>query len=270
MTLPIDTLLVRHGQSEGNAAKRLAEGGDHGAMSPEFLSRHTRSYRLTDLGRTQAKQAGEWLRQEFYFGSYGFDRHMVSEYTRAMETAGLLGLPEARWYSDFYLTERDWGDLDRYPEDERLRLFGENMKMRHVEPFFWKPPNGESFSELTMRFDRVLHTLHRECSDKRVVIVCHGELMWAARVKIERMKQEQFKELHLSKDPDHRIHNCQIIHYTRRNPETGRLASHANWRRMIRPTEDPVRIFPWEEIHRPTYTNEELLELTGKTEAMVA
>lgn len=269
MTLPIDTVLVRHGESEGNLAKRLSEKGDHTAMTPEFLGRHTASFRLTDLGRTQARQAGDWLQREFFDNSFGFDRYFVSEYTRAMETAGELGLPNARWFAQYNLTERDWGDLDRFTEEERNARFAESLRMRNVEPFYWKPPNGENFSEVTFRFDRVLGTLHRECSDKRALIVCHGEVMWAARVALERMSQHRFKELHLSKDPDHRIHNCQIIHYTRRNPATGQLAKHANWMRMIRPTDDPVRIFPWVEIERPQYSNEALLELTGRTEAMV-
>ena len=35
-------------------------------------------------------------------------------------------------------------------------------------------PNGESIAQLCLRIDGVLHTLHRECSDKRVLVVCHG------------------------------------------------------------------------------------------------
>lgn len=268
MTLPIDTIFVRHGQSEGNLAKRKADAGDHSAMSPEFLGRHTSSFRLTDLGRHQAKLAGEWLRGEFFKTSYGFDRYFVSEYIRAIETAGEFGLPQAKWYPKNVLTERDWGDLDRCNEEERVARFAENLKMRHVDPFFWKPPNGESFQQLTSRLDRMLDTLHRQCSDKRVILVCHGEVMWAARVVLERMSQERFKELHLSDDPRHRIHNCQIIHYTRRDPETDELADRANWMRMIRPADSPVKIFPWVKIKRPSYSNDELLELAGKVTPM--
>lgn len=269
MTLPIDLVLVRHGESEGNVAKRLSEKGDHSVMTPEFRGRHTASYRLTNKGREQAKSAGLWIQQEFFDNSFGFDQYMVSEYIRAMETAGYLDLPDARWFGQYNLTERDWGDLDRFTEEERVRRYAENLSLRDIEPFFWRPPNGESFAQLTFRFDRVLDTLHRGNS-QRALLVCHGEVMWAARVAIERMSQERFRELHLSKNPDHRIHNCQIIHYTRRNPKTGELSQYANWRRMIRPTEDPVRIFPWEQIERPVYTNEDLLEIASRVQAMVA
>ncbi len=270
MTLPIDTVLVRHGESEGNLAKRLSEQGDHSIMTTQFLDRHTASWRLTDKGRDQAARAGKWIQEEFFNGPVGFDRYMVSEYIRAMETAGCMGLPNALWHSEYRLAERSWGELDQYSEEKRNEKFADNLRRRDVEPFFWKPLNGESFSELTTRFDRVLDTLHRECSDKRVGIVCHGEMMWAGRVAIERMPQERFKELHLSKNPDDRIWNCQIIHYTRRDPVTGELHKHANWMRMIRPTADPIQIFPWTRIERPVYTNEDLVSLASKTEAMVA
>ena len=221
---------------KGNAAKRQSEKGDHSAFTDEFRKRHTASFRLSDLGRQQALAAGEWIRNEFYEkGGIGFDRYVTSEYYRAMETAALLNLPKADWLCDFYLSERSWGDIDVYPENERVEKFGQALQRREVEAFFWAPPNGESFTQLCQRVDRALDTLHRGSSDKRVIIVCHGEVMWAFRVRIERMSQEKFKELNLSDDPNDRIHNCQILHYTRRDPNEHKLTEHANWMRMIRP-----------------------------------
>lgn len=270
MALPIDLVLVRHGESEGNAAKRRAEKGDATAYSTEFLHRHTSSYRLTAKGRTQPPKTGDWLRQEFYgAGQFGFDRAIVSEYVRAMETAALLDLPDARWYAEFYLTERDWGELDNYSPQERQARFSDNMARRQVEPFFWRPVDGESFADLCLRVDRVLLTLHRECSDKRVVIVCHGEVMWAFRVRIERLSQVKFRELHLSEKSEDRIYNCQVIHYTRRNPETGKLGEHAHWVRVVRPTEDPVWTSGWQHFERPRYSNQDLLDVVEKNPAMV-
>ncbi len=265
MPLPIDLVLVRHGTSEGNAAKRLSEKGDHTAIN-KLKGRHTASFRLTNQGRRQALQAGEVLRSSF--GQ--FDRYYTSEYTRAMETAGLLDLPDAEWFCDFYISERDWGDLDVLPESERQERFGQALAMRHVEPFFWAPPNGESFANLCLRIDRMLNTLHRECGDKRVIIVCHGEVMWAFRVRMERMSQVRFKELHLSRRDEDRINNCQIIHYTRRNPVTGKLAKHADWMQMTRPTASPVWQSGWRDIVRPRYSNKDLLDVVSNVKQMVA
>lgn len=270
--LPIDIVLVRHGESEGNAAKRAMERGDPDILRQAFAGRHTSSFLLSDLGVRQALRTGEWLKQAF---PDGFDRYYCSDYKRAMQTAGLLSLPNAQWRRNAYLVERDWGILDRLSDREREAQFAENMRTRDTEPFFWRPgESGESFLQVQFRLDRVLDTLHRECSDKTVIIVCHGEVMWAFRVLLERMSQERFRELHLSRDPDDRIHNCQIIHYSRRNPHNPRkffgLDPHMRWVRMIRPTDDPVRDFGWQTFDRPTYSNAELLALTASIRRLSA
>ena len=261
--LPIDLVLIRHGQSEANLAKRRSEAGDHSTFTREFVERHSSSFHLTELGRKQAETTGHWLRSEFCRNPDlpGFDRYITSEYARARETAALLNLPKARWYRDVYLTERNWGDLDVCPENERGIRFGNTMRQRLSQPFFWTPPNGESFLQLCLRIDRVLDTLHRECSDKRVIIVCHGEVMQAFKVRLERMSQDRFRELTFSRKREEIIFNGQIIHYTRKNPTSGDLSEHANWVRDIRPDQiDPSKFFTgWREIKRPTYSNEDLL-----------
>ncbi len=269
MTLPIDLVLVRHGQSEGNALKRRSEAGDREAFTEEFLRRHTASWRLTTAGRLQAFQAGSWLNKEFYGHGITFDRLYTSNYYRAMETAAGLKLPDASWYQDFYLTERDWGDLDKCTDDERQEKFGDALKRREDEPFFWRAPNGERFVELCLRVDRHLSTLHNSCSDKRVCIVCHGEVMRAFQVRIERLSQERFRELHLSENSDDRIHNCQIIHYSRRNPKTKAVEPYCNWVRMVRPTVSPAWDTGWRQITRSQYSNEDLLAIVSQVESMV-
>ncbi|MCR4333693.1 MAG: histidine phosphatase family protein [Patescibacteria group bacterium] len=270
MTLPIDLVLVRHGQSEGNKAKRLSEAGDDSAYTDDFLIRHSAGFRLTDKGREQALQTGKFLRKD-WFGNYtGFNRYITSEYLRAMETAGHLQLPGAEWYCEPYLTERDWGELDIYPENERQERFGAELQRREIEPFFWRPPNGESFLGLCRRVDRVLDTLHRECSDKHVLIVCHGEVMRAFQVRIERISQVRFKELMLSRKSEDRIYNCQVVHYTRANPADGALSPYAGWVKWTRPTDTPVTTSGWQKIIRPPhYSNEKLLEVVSRTPAMI-
>lgn len=264
MTLPLDLVLVRHGQSEGNAARRLSEAGDHSAYSEAFRNRHSGSFRLTDQGRREAQAAGRWIQSELC-SQYGFDRHYVSEYVRAKETAGHLGLLGATWFTDPYLTERDWGEIDITPEHERQERFGKALKMREIEPFFWSPPNGESFMTLCLRIDRMLQTLHRECGDKRVIMVCHGEVMRAFQVRLERLSQARFRELILSDKPEDRIYNCEIMHYTRREPAGDRrLLPHFCSVRKVRAVqnsweEDPW-ISRWQEIVRPRYNNEDLLK----------
>lgn len=274
--LPVDLVLVRHGESEGNVATQRSRQGDHSVFTPEFLARHSSRFRLSARGREQAVAAGEWLRGEFSLlcptipGSASFDRHYTSEYVRAMETAALLGLPAARWYADFYLRERNWGDMEVLPESERKAHFAASMAMKKCAPFFWTPPNGESIAEVCLRVDRVLATLHREADTfRRVVLVCHGEVMWAFRVRLERLSERQYKQMDLSKDPHDRIHNCQVLHYSRRDPATGFTYPFANWVRSVCPLDPVLSSNEWRAISRQTFTNEELLARVQKTKPMV-
>lgn len=95
------------------------------------------------------------------------------------------------------------------------------------------------------------------------------------------MKQSTFRTI-LS-DPKEKIHNGQIIHYTRRDPQTGEIAPTINWMRSIctfhwfgevwfdlryleefvdwylGPWDTTLSTNVWQQIERPTWTNEELL-----------
>ncbi len=269
MTMPKHLVLVRHGESEGNVATKLSRAGDDRLHTPEFAARHSSSWRLTDKGKEQATTVGRWLRENIFGGV--FDRHYVSPYLRAAETAALLGLPDAGWRMELHLRERDWGELDVMTHEERQRRFAASLERREVEPLFWSPPNGESIANVCLtRIFRMLDTLHRECTEQRVIIVAHGELMWGFRVALERLSPQRYAELDLSKSPFDRIHNCQILHYTREDPLTQELVSSYRWMRSIYPMDLSKSRNMWEEIVRPAYTNERLLELVSKTPRLIS
>jgi len=119
------------------------------------------------------------------------------------------------------------------------------MERRKRDTFFWSPPEGESLAQVCIRIDHTLNTLRRDCSNQKVIIVCHGEgmmviveviaqshltsvnrsqpVMWAFRVRIERLSQIRFHQLANSKDPKDQMHNTQVLHYTRMNPKTGEV-----------------------------------------------
>jgi NAD+ kinase len=269
MGMPNNLVLVRHGESEGNIAIALSKKGDHSAYSGPFKDRHSSLWRLSREGVKQAALTGEWIKNDL---NLCFDRFYTSEYLRAMETAALLDIENASWFAEFYLRERNWGSLDRASVQEREEHFKESMKERSIDPFYWTPPNGESMAELCIRIDRVIQTLHRECSGKNVIIVCHGEVMWAFRVRLERMTQETFHLLDGSKKPIHRIHNCQVLHFTRIDPNRPNRspADYLNWMRSICPWNPELSDGGiWHSIHRPRYSNTDLLNRVARVKPLI-
>jgi NAD+ kinase len=267
MSMPLDLVLVRHGHSEGNHASELSKKGDHSAFTEKFRNRHSSLWRLSDKGVEQAEVTGAWIRQNLF---PKFDRFYVSDYLRAQETAGLLELPNALWRSEIYLRERNWGDLDRVSIEEREARFKASIAERAINQFYWRAPNGESMADVCMRVDRVHDTLHRECEDKRVIAVCHGEIMWGFRIRLERMLPETFMRLETSHDVEHAMSNCQILHYTRRNPHHSELSPtpHFGWMRSLCPCKGRDQS-PWKAIDRVLLTNEDLLARARSVERIL-
>ena len=88
-------------------------------------------------------------------------------------------------------------------QEERIKKFSHELKRRDRDRFFWSPPGGESLANVAQRVDRFLTMLHRECPDEKAIVVCHGEVMWAFRLRLERMSQGRFTSLGYSNDnPD--------------------------------------------------------------------
>ncbi|CAH0475704.1 unnamed protein product [Peronospora belbahrii] len=141
-----------------------------------------------------------------------------------METAGRMGLPGARWYAEMLIRERDWGAMDLMSEQERFIKMQDELKRRELNRFYYAPPGGESLAAVAQRADRLLGILNQECHDKQAIVVAHGEVIWAMRTRLERMSQDTFIELQESGRMVDQIHNGHILHYTRKDPQTGEMA----------------------------------------------
>lgn len=261
--MPLDLILVRHGESEGNVANHATKHGDDSHFTDDFLSRHSSLWRLTDKGIEQAIAAGAWIRANL---GAEFGKYYVSEYLRAKETAAHLALPTAAWFPSLWLRERDWGALDSMTQTERQERYAFEIARRTIDPFHWTPPHGESMAQLCLRVDRVLGTLHRE-ADSSAIVVCHGEVMQTFRVLLERQGIQTFIEIDRSKDPLDEIHNCSILHYTRRDPESGEISPYLSWMRSTCPWDLSLSANTWQPIVRRRFSNDALLaecELTTR------
>jgi NAD+ kinase len=268
MGMPMDLVLVRHGQSETNVAAHASRHGDDSWLEhPEYRERHPSLAHLTDLGVEQAHQAGTWTRHNL---GETFDRYYVSAYTRALETAAQLQLPQARWHIDARLREHEYGREAQPTAGERQHQdLVDSARMHSSSPFFARRVGGESMAEVVERVRDMLDTLHRDADGKRVIVVCHGQLMRAFHVALARLTPQAYAGWLTSTEVADRIHNGQVFHYTRRlDPgatPAGELAPHFTGWRSISATDLSLCDPAWRPLHRPVFDNEELLALAAQT-----
>jgi NAD+ kinase len=258
--LPVNLFLIRHGESEGNRAKRLSEGGDHSVIN-SLRNTHTSMWPLTQKGFEQGTVTGAFLQSYLILNRIHINRMFVSSYARAMQTAAALNLKDADWKIDPRIAERNWGSLDRLSEEERRERYAEVLAMRDVEPYFWMPPDGECFNALLIRVRDLVDSLDRS-NYENVVVVCHGEVIKAFRIVLHGLTPMEYAKMEFSKDQRDRVHNCQIDHYSRRNPHTWDLGKRISWRTVFRPAEsdNPLEqpLIAWERFEKKTVSNEDL------------
>jgi broad specificity phosphatase PhoE len=253
MAMPNNLVVVRHGHSEGNLAVEKAKAGDNSLYTPDFRELPGHRWRLTDEGRVQVRKSGEWIRQNI---GEKFDRYYVSPYVRTRETAALLELPGAEWRIDQRLRERDWGEIGSMPWTEFLQAYPQNAIVNKTDGLYWRPPGGESIADVRLRLRNLFDTLHRECAGLSVVMVTHGEFMWAARAELEYMTDEQW--VAAGKDTSQHLYNAQVINYSRLHPETQAQAEYIAWQKSVCPWKGTVDS-PWNHITRKRFSNEELI-----------
>jgi broad specificity phosphatase PhoE len=214
--------IVRHGQSESNVARKLAE-----QTAREHIGIAVRDVDvgLSDLGHQQAQAVGRWL------GALPLDQQpnvvLVSPYRRAVQTARAIckaanievRRADGSYVVDERLREKEFGVLNGltragiaslHPNEYELRmLFGK---------FYHRPPGGESYCDVIMRLRSVLGTITRDhAAGDRVLVVCHSVVVNCFRYLLERMTEEEIME----EDRVNEILNCSITSY-QYDPTAGR------------------------------------------------
>jgi broad specificity phosphatase PhoE len=140
--------LVRHGESEANAASVFAGQTD----SP-----------LTAKGREQAKVVAKALRHVH------FDRIVASTLSRTKDTAAVIAEGRGVAVETFAdLQEIDLGDAAGKPFDEMRGLPG------YESDGFTQWPGGESLDQVVVRAMRVIDHLVAESPGRTICIVGHG------------------------------------------------------------------------------------------------
>jgi broad specificity phosphatase PhoE len=251
--VPKRLLLVRHGESEGNVSQ------DDPALAEKTKGTPNNELRLTPNGVQQAQAAGRWLRD--YLGTLGSGRPAagyVSTFVRALETAGHLGLG-LEWQHHAFIVERDWGSFEELTAEQQAKYKAAKKR----SPLYATMPNGQNLATLLMSNHLFLGMLHREHTDDTVVAVCHGERILTLRYMLERMTDRAFLELANSKHTGDKVRNCQVIEYTRLDPESGHQRERFEWMRSICPWDIRDKDLQWKPILRQKMSDKDLLAYAG-------
>lgn len=186
---PKRIILVRHGESEGNADKRRLE------VIPDY------AHKLTAKGVEQAKAAGEKIRA--VIGNETVHAY-VSPWHRTRETFAQIrpALNVVKSFEDPRIREQDWGHLrevavNKLIQKERL-AYG---------VFYFRIPDGESGADVYDRVSGFLETLHRDFAKEdypeNTLIVTHG---MSLRIFLMRWFHWSVEEFEVLKNPA----NCEI------------------------------------------------------------
>lgn len=262
MGMPLDLYVIRHGESEANVIIKAGETGDNSLFTQDNVTVPDRSWRLTATGRKQADCIGRWLVAQQPL----FDRYLVSPYVRTRETAATMALPKAKWEETRVLRERSWGEINTVTQDEFRTNYQRNWIFKRTDPLYWRPPAGESIADVAEdRVHNLLTSLNRRAEAQSVVAVTHGDFMQALMLTLEDLADEEF--LRRADNPDWKITNCTCLHYSRRDPHTGRTTKRLCWEQTARPVLDrgtnrwEVQVDQWREFHRPLLSNGDLVDV---------
>lgn len=157
----------------------------HGQASAEA------HWSLTAEGRRQAGAAAAYLKEHF---PGGFDATIHSGLRRAVETARMVGSPDAIWIEDSRLIEADWGG--------------------QAEPRVFGP-----WQDMYARVAAACQDWDAEVSSRNRLVVSHGGTMRMVRAHREGLVGPRYPAMF--EKPYKYFTNCQIVIYSRVDPATG-------------------------------------------------
>lgn len=189
---PNRVFLIRHGQSHGNADKKVYE------KVPDW------KIPLTEAGWNQAKEAGNVLANQYKLAHNAAVYY--SPFLRTVETwHGIkTAFPNNMFIEkeDPRIREQEWGHLRKAEETHLI-----DKQREEYGHFFYQLPDGESGADVYDRASGFLSTIYRDFAKpdypKDVLLVLHG---YTLRVLLMRWLHWTVEEFHTIKNPP----NCYI------------------------------------------------------------
>jgi 2,3-bisphosphoglycerate-dependent phosphoglycerate mutase len=179
---PGTLVLVRHGQSQWNLENRFTGWVD---------------VELTDLGREEARKAGEHLKGMPFSHAYTSHLRRAQETLRIiLETGGLGTVPVT---TSSALNERHYGDLQGLNKDETAKKYGAEQVLIWRRSYDVNPPGGES---LKTTAERVLpyfegNILPSILEGENILVVAHGNSLRAIVMVIEKLTPREILEVNI-------------------------------------------------------------------------
>lgn len=169
----------RHGEAENNVKmviSSLIENPHH----------------LTDLGKKQARDAGQWLKGK------NIDLIITSPFIRTKETAEIIA-------------QQIGFDKNKIVSDDRLRELGAGIwngknfhdfvaHLKEKDRFEHAPEGGENYVDIKKRMGDVLYDLENKYEGKNILIVSHDTPLFLLETVINGLNRKQSIELRGHKD----------------------------------------------------------------------
>src|SRR6188472_2996484 len=203
-----ELVLVRHGESVGNLA--AAAAGEKGLARLELDVRDPDTP-LSDNGVEQAKALGR----------------RVAELPREERPEVVLGSPYVRAASTLEHVLSGWDGAPRPVLDERLRerdlglfdgMTGQGIRDTYPEEaarreamgkFYYRPPGGESWTDVELRVRSVLTDVRADQAGRRVWVFTHQAVIMAFRYVLESLSEQAL----LEEDGRTPLGNCSLTVY---------------------------------------------------------
>lgn len=195
---PALLVLIRHGQSERNVAKKDGVYFADDAARNVIAGTPDQDVPLTDEGKRQARETGKALRERFGVPDYFYH----SGYARTIQTTGeILKAYSPREFElirvrkNTFIRERDPGytyDMTRNEAETQFPWMQEYWDT--FGNFFARPIGGESLADVAERIYLFLNMLFRDRAGKKIFVASHGHAIRCFRYLLERQTERGMVE----------------------------------------------------------------------------
>jgi probable phosphoglycerate mutase len=183
--------VVRHGESTANAA---AASAARDGLDLIDVAESEADVPLSELGRKQAASLGRRLQD--LPESERPDLVLTSPFLRARQTAEIaMSELAVRTRVDERLRDRDLGVLDLHTVKGIRSAFPEEAKRRKRHgKFYYRPPGGESWTDVALRLRGVLREVEQDDPGRRVLIFAHDVVVSMVRYIVEDLDEKALLE----------------------------------------------------------------------------